>query len=212
MSENLPGNEPSQNTPVPPVPGTTPDAPAVPVAPAVPESPAAAPAYPSAPEFPAAPASPVADAQQPAPGAPYAAAAPAAPAGAPYAGAAPVYPTGPAKPKGLAIAGMSIGIAGLVLSWVPFFGVLLALVGVVISIIAMVKKQPIGFTLTGLITGAIGLIIGAFVTIALMATLAMVAAGGGDLVELGTDMVAQCEAGAESVEVFGEKVLCSDIM
>jgi len=112
-------------------------------------------------------------------------------------------PVGPAKPKGLAITGMALGIAGLVFCWVPFFGPILALVGLVLSIIALMKKQPIGFGITGVITGAIGLIIGVFITIG-----AMIALGA---LGQGVDAIQQCQNGADSVQILGQTVSCSDL-
>lgn len=184
MSDNQPGNVPEQNPASPSQSGPTPP-----------------PTPPLVPPQPTAPVESSHQAPPAAPGAPYVAA-PQYPQAAP----APAYmpgPAGPAKPKGLAITGMALGIAGLVFCWVPFFGPLLALVGLVLSIIALVKKQPIGFGITGVITGAIGLIIGIFITIG-----AMIALGA---LGQGVDALKQCENGAESVQVFGETVSCSTL-
>ncbi|QZY52754.1 hypothetical protein [Leucobacter tenebrionis] len=115
--------------------------------------------------------------------------------------AAPAYGAAPAQPKkALAITGMALGIAGLVLSWVPFLGVGLALVGLVLSIIALVKKQPKAFSITGLVTSIVGLIIGAIVTITVIWALGA-----------GVDAVQQCMNGAEFVEIAGQTVSCSDV-
>ncbi|PRI11487.1 hypothetical protein [Leucobacter massiliensis] len=123
------------------------------------------------------------------------------PPAAPVPPATPGYGAAAAQPKkGLAITGMALGIAGLVLSWVPILGVVLALVGLVLSIVALVKKQPKGFALTGLITGAIGLIIGAFVTIAFFAVLG-----------LGVDAAQACLDGAATVEIGGQVIDCSTV-
>lgn len=107
---------------------------------------------------------------------------------------------------------MILGILGLVLCWIPFLGAILALAGLILGIIAMVKKQSMGFALTGVITSALGLIGGVIVTIITIATFAFIAQSGSDLFEISAEMVAQCEAGATSVEIFGETVSCSSIL
>lgn len=144
--------------PVPPVP-PAPASPYTPVTPppaadATPSYPAAAPA---APGFPTAP--PTYTPTQPngyAPGQPYA-------------------PGVAGPPRGLAIASMITGIAGLVLAFVGV-GFLPAVAGVVLGHIAQ-RKQPYArpFWLTGLITGyvgvAIGLITAAFWIILIIASI-----------------------------------------
>lgn len=210
MSDNQPNNDPAATPEFPVAPPAVPApdfaAPAAPAAP--PAFPAAPPAAPEqglpavpAPAYPAAPAPgyPAPNAGQPA-------------AGMPYAGVAPAPGLGPVKPKGLAITGMILGIAGLVFCWVPFLGALLAVVGILLCIIAMIKKQPLGFTLTGLITGALGLIISIFILVAFFAAIAMIGSSSGDLLEIGNEMIAQCQDGATEVEVMGQMIPCSQIL
>ena len=66
----------------------------------------------------------------------------------------------------LAIVGMILGIAGLILSCVPVLGVLLCIGGVVCSIIALTKHQKKAMWLTGIITGAIGIVLAILVMVA----------------------------------------------
>lgn len=197
MSDNQPNNTPGENSGFPQ--STPPEhgAPLTPPAPTTPLSePTAPPAAPMAP--PIAPA---------APGAPYVAAqqAPQYPQQVQYpqAGPVPGYAPGPVRPKGLAITGMILGIAGLVFCWIPYLGPLLALTGIVISIIALMKKQSVGMGITGIVTGAIGLLIGVFITIAAMIAFGFLGAG--------LDAMQQCQNGADSVEILGETVSCSSL-
>ncbi|GAA1328419.1 hypothetical protein ACFSWE_11090 [Leucobacter albus] len=225
MSDNTPNTDPAatpeqpQATPDTPVaPGAAPQAPAFPSAPepsqpampSAPGEPYVAPAadYPGAP---AAPAFPAAQGFGAAPAAPSYPGAPAAPAypGAPAYGQAPAYNmAAPPKPKGLALTAMILGIAALVLFFIPFLSPLLGLVALVLGIMALIKKQSLGFGLTGLITGALGLIIGGIITIGVIVAFSM----GGDLVSQSMDAAEACQNGATSVEVLGETISCDTLL
>ena len=63
------------------------------------------------------------------------------------------------KGKGLAIAALVLGICALVFCWVSVVNFILAALAVVFGIIALVKKATKGMALTGLILGAVALII-----------------------------------------------------
>ena len=117
----------------PPVPPTQPPAP--------PTQPPTSPVPPSA--APPAPAAVVPPAQPPV----------APPPGRGYA-PAPGTPGAPVK-KGLAIAALVVGIAAILIFLVPVLGIIVALAGIVLGIIALAKKQPKGFALTGLILSAV---------------------------------------------------------
>lgn len=84
------------------------------------------------------------------------------PHASPALGSAP--PFGPAMPpfvpKGLAITGMVTGIVGLGMFWVPLWGPLVSLVGLIFGIVAKAKQQPRGLSLTGIITGSMGIVVG----------------------------------------------------
>ena len=60
--------------------------------------------------------------------------------------------------KGLSIIALVFGILGLVLCWVPYLGLICCLVGIIIGIIALVKKNQKGTAIAGLICGIIGII------------------------------------------------------
>jgi hypothetical protein len=60
--------------------------------------------------------------------------------------------------KGLGIAALVLGIVAFVFSWIPILGLLIALSAVVLGILALVKRQPKGFSITGMSLGAFALI------------------------------------------------------
>jgi hypothetical protein len=77
--------------------------------------------------------------------------------------AAPPYQQPPGN--GMAVAGMVLGIIGLVLCWVPFLGWVCAIVGVILAVLGMGKAKKIGgkgkgMAVAGLVCGIIGLAIG----------------------------------------------------
>lgn len=95
--------------------------------------------------------------------------------------AAPMYGAAPiAQPKGLAVAAMVLGIAGIVVAWIPGINWLAfpaSIVGLILGIIALKKGQPRGMALTGIILGAIALVLAIIATIIIIvATAAIVGA------------------------------------
>jgi hypothetical protein len=78
--------------------------------------------------------------------------------------------------NGLAVAGMVLGILGLVLCWVPFLGWLCALIGIVLGALGMSKAKKVGgkgkgMAIAGLVCGILGLLIG--VVLFVLATMAV---------------------------------------
>ena len=73
--------------------------------------------------------------------------------------------------NGLGIAGFVTGLIGLVFCWVPWFGVLLAGIGVVLSAIGISsgkkKGASIGLAIAGLVCGIIALIPAIIIMVAL---------------------------------------------
>ncbi len=94
-----------------------------------------------------------------------------------YAPPQPQYapPQPPSAPKGLAITALVVGIVAFLLGLVPVLGIILGLTGVAFGIIALVKKQPKAFALTGLILAALALIASSFTTAGLGAAVESVA-------------------------------------
>ena len=100
--------------------------------------------------------------QNPPPPAPQAYPAPqgyAAPAPMPYG-----YPAAPQAPSnGLGVAGFVTGLIGLVLCWVPWFGMLLGLVGIVLSAIGISqgkkKGASTGLAIAGLVCGILAVLV-----------------------------------------------------
>jgi hypothetical protein len=82
-------------------------------------------------------------------------------------------PGRPAPTNGLGIAGFVTGLVGLVLFWVPFFGLLLAGCGVVLSAVGMSQGSKTGagtgLSIAGLVLGILALIPGLFVLLAVAA-------------------------------------------
>lgn len=66
--------------------------------------------------------------------------------------------TTPKAAKGLAVGALTVGIIAFLLGLVPFVGVVVGVVAVVLGTIALIRKQPKGLALSGLILGGIGLI------------------------------------------------------
>jgi hypothetical protein len=71
---------------------------------------------------------------------------------------------------GMAIAGFVVGLLGLILFWVPYLGALLAIVGLVLSILGLrqanERNAPKGFAIAGLVCSILGALIGIIWTIA----------------------------------------------
>lgn len=68
----------------------------------------------------------------------------------------------PPKSSGLAIAGMVCGIVALVLVCCLWpLGLILGITGLVLSIVALKKKQSKGMSVAGIVTSALGILLGA---------------------------------------------------
>ncbi len=85
--------------------------------------------------------------------------------------AQPVQPT-PPPAGGLAITGMIVGIVALFAGWVPVLGLVIAIAGIIISILALRKHQSKPMAITGIVAGAIGLIWSLIVSFILIITIA----------------------------------------
>lgn len=76
--------------------------------------------------------------------------------------------SGPSQPSnGIGIGAMVVGIVGLVLSWIPFLGLVLGIVALVLGIVGIRKVNRReatnkGMAITGVVTGAIATLIGIF--------------------------------------------------
>lgn len=75
----------------------------------------------------------------------------------------------PSRISGLAVGALVLGIAAFVTGWVPWLGLLLAIVAVTFSVLALVKRQHKGFAITGLVLGGIALLAGLIVTMSFSA-------------------------------------------
>jgi len=63
------------------------------------------------------------------------------------------------KTRGLAISALILGIVAFVLALTPVVGLLLGLAGVGLGIAALIKKQPKGFSITGLALSSVAVVI-----------------------------------------------------
>lgn len=70
----------------------------------------------------------------------------------------------------MGIAGLIIGIVSVVLCWLPGVGQVLASVGLILSIISVVKGKHRGPGVAGVITSAVSLVIGLFIVVAILLT------------------------------------------
>ncbi|MEW1834388.1 DUF2510 domain-containing protein [Microbacterium sp. NPDC079995] len=93
------------------------------------------------------------------PPAPYGAPPPGYP---PYGGAMP-----PGPPQGIAVAALVLGIAAFLSAWIPFLGLVIALVGAVFGVLALVRRQRKGLAVTGLVLSGLGLAWALIVTISI---------------------------------------------
>jgi hypothetical protein len=84
------------------------------------------------------------------------------------------YPGRPVPPNGLGIAGFVTGLVGLLFSWVPVFGLILAGCGVVLSAVGMSQSTRTGahkgLAVAGLVLGIVASIPALFILIAVAAT------------------------------------------
>jgi len=92
---------------------------------------------------------------------PYASGAPAMPPGYPaYAGG----PVPTSRPIALGVTALSLGIAAVLVSWIPFLGLVVAVLGAVFGVIALVRRQPKGLAVTGAVLSGVGLILACLAT------------------------------------------------
>lgn len=81
-------------------------------------------------------------------------------------------PTQSQGPTGMAIAGMVVGILGLLISWIPIIGLIIAVLGLIFSVVGMKSVAGKGMAIAGLVCACLGSVVGLIMTIALFAGLA----------------------------------------
>ena len=101
------------------------------------------------------------------------------PYGAPVAQPYGYAPVPQAPSNGIGIAGFVCGLVGLVLCWVPWLGLLLALVGIALSAVGISqgkkKGASIGLAIAGLVCGIIALIPAIIILVALLSVASEIA-------------------------------------
>ena len=71
--------------------------------------------------------------------------------------------------KALAITSLILGICGLVFCWIPVFGILIAIAGLILGILSFKNPNGKGMAITGFILSIVGCLIGLMYTIAIFA-------------------------------------------
>ena len=69
--------------------------------------------------------------------------------------------------KALAITALILGICGLVFCWIPVFGLLIAIAGLIVGIFALKNPNGKGMGITGFVLSIVGIVIGLSYTIAI---------------------------------------------
>ena len=69
--------------------------------------------------------------------------------------------------KALAITSLILGICGIVFCWIPVFGLLIAVAGLIVGIFALKNPNGKGMGITGFVLSIVGIVIGLSYTIAL---------------------------------------------
>ncbi len=96
--------------------------------------------------------------------------------------------------KALAIVALVLGIIGIIFCWAPFFGLICCLAGVILGIVALVKKQQKGMAIAGLVCGAVGLISSILISIATGAIVSLFGGAINEAQEYLKDPTAYCKA------------------
>jgi hypothetical protein len=77
------------------------------------------------------------------------------------------------KSGGFSIAGFVIGFLALILCWIPFFGLIIAILGIIFSSLGM-KKNLRGLAIAGLVISIIAVIPAIIITLAVIGVASMV--------------------------------------
>jgi hypothetical protein len=85
----------------------------------------------------------------------------------PYGYGSPVQPV--AQSNGVAIAALIVGIISVVVCWIPFFGLVPPIVGIILGIIGRRKPVQQGISLAGLVLSIVGLVGALVITLLLVA-------------------------------------------
>jgi hypothetical protein len=62
--------------------------------------------------------------------------------------------------KGKSIAGMVLGILSVLTCWLPYVGLILGIIGLILSALGLKNEDARGMAIAGLVTSIIGIILG----------------------------------------------------
>ena len=116
--------------------------------------------------------------------------------------AAPAQPyqaTRSAAPRNLAIAALVLGGLAFLTGLIPVLGLLLALAGVTLGVVALIKRQPKGLAVTGLALGSVALLTGVIATTAALAGVGSTSTTAGRVTEV-AETTSEATAPAEPAE------------
>ena len=115
--------------------------------------------------------------------------------------------------SGLGIAGMILGIVGLVCAFIPcmeFWAILLCIVGIILSAISLSKAKkvnaPKGTAKAGLVTSIIGSVIAVVKYVILITAIASGASAFGDVLQNNEELQKSINDGLEQFEDAAEKL------
>ena len=115
--------------------------------------------------------------------------------------------------NGLGIAGMILGIVGLVCAFIPcmeFWAILLCIVGIILSGISLSKAKkanaPKGNAKAGLVTSIIGAVVAVVKYVILITAIASGASAFGDVLQNNEEFQKTIKDGLEQVEDAAEKL------
>lgn len=98
-----------------------------------------------------------------------------------------------AKPVGLAVTALVVGIVAFLTGLIPILGILLGLTGVVFGVLALVKRQSKGMSITGLCLASVAAVVSLFSTVGMFALV-------GQAPNVATSPAPSAEAPAELTE------------
>lgn len=104
----------------------------------------------------------------------------------------------------LAIASLVVGIIAFISGWVPFWGIIAGIAAVVLGIIALKKSQSKGMSIAGIVTGGLGALFSALVSILLVVSSLSLAGIASEAARSVSDSDASSQAVVDSKKDFAK--------